>query len=383
MAVSKHLKILVFVDWYLPGYKAGGPIRSVANLVQRLPFDFSIVTSDRDHMDDAPYAKVKTGQWVAGPFRERVMYLPADQMTRAKVKRLMREVDYDFVYINSLFSPRFAILPLRVARKYLGSKKVLLAPRGMLKGGALSQKSRKKQMFLRVARLMNLFSGIRWHATNDQEKHEILEHFPGADVRVAPNLVVIDRDEFRPRLKKEVGSVKLVSVARVSPEKNVLKAVEYLQASKSAAGSIELKWFGTQQDADYLKQCKSAATKVEHAEVSFPGEIAPQRIPSVLADAHFFYLPTLGENYGHAIVEAFVHGKPVLISDRTPWRELKEGGMGWDLPLDAALFAETLNQLVAMDDEEYAGMVHKATTLGKEIAGNTHDLRSNYALFDA
>jgi len=25
-------KILVFIDWYLPGYKAGGPVRSMANI---------------------------------------------------------------------------------------------------------------------------------------------------------------------------------------------------------------------------------------------------------------------------------------------------------------------------------------------------------------
>jgi hypothetical protein len=29
-------KILVFVDWYLPGYKAGGQIRSVASMVGHL-----------------------------------------------------------------------------------------------------------------------------------------------------------------------------------------------------------------------------------------------------------------------------------------------------------------------------------------------------------
>ncbi|CAN5434615.1 hypothetical protein BH10BAC1_BH10BAC1_14720 [soil metagenome] len=26
-------KVLIFIDWYLPGYKAGGPRQSVANLV--------------------------------------------------------------------------------------------------------------------------------------------------------------------------------------------------------------------------------------------------------------------------------------------------------------------------------------------------------------
>ena len=39
-------KILVFIDWYLPGYRAGGPIQSIANLVNHLDdeLDISIVT---------------------------------------------------------------------------------------------------------------------------------------------------------------------------------------------------------------------------------------------------------------------------------------------------------------------------------------------------
>ena len=29
-------KLLVFTDWYLPAYKAGGPVRSIANIVAHL-----------------------------------------------------------------------------------------------------------------------------------------------------------------------------------------------------------------------------------------------------------------------------------------------------------------------------------------------------------
>jgi glycosyltransferase involved in cell wall biosynthesis len=45
-------------------------------------------------------------------------------------------------------------------------------------------------------------------------------------------------------------------------------------------------------------------------------------------------LPTLNENFGHAIVEALGAGCPVLISDQTAWRHLEQSGGGWDVPLD-------------------------------------------------
>jgi len=43
--------VLAFTACYLPGYKGGGPIRSVANIVDRLgeEFSFRIFTGDRDH----------------------------------------------------------------------------------------------------------------------------------------------------------------------------------------------------------------------------------------------------------------------------------------------------------------------------------------------
>ena len=44
-------RILVLIDHYLPGDKFGGPVRSVANMVEGLGdfFSFWIVTQDRDY----------------------------------------------------------------------------------------------------------------------------------------------------------------------------------------------------------------------------------------------------------------------------------------------------------------------------------------------
>ena len=43
--MSSRKKILVAIDWYLPGYKAGGPIRSCASIINCLKddFDFAVL----------------------------------------------------------------------------------------------------------------------------------------------------------------------------------------------------------------------------------------------------------------------------------------------------------------------------------------------------
>src|SRR5690606_23072653 len=59
--------ILTFVHYYLPGYKSGGPVRTIANMVEHLSdqLDFWIVTSDRDALDSDPYPNVTIDAWNA------------------------------------------------------------------------------------------------------------------------------------------------------------------------------------------------------------------------------------------------------------------------------------------------------------------------------
>ena len=55
------VKILLLVPEYLPGFKAGGALRSTVNMIDRLggEFDFKILTSDRDEGDQNSYKNVK------------------------------------------------------------------------------------------------------------------------------------------------------------------------------------------------------------------------------------------------------------------------------------------------------------------------------------
>jgi hypothetical protein len=63
--VNEKRSILVLADHYLPGYKAGGPIRTLVNMVDRIgdEFQFKIVTADRDFKDYAAYPGVTIDHW--------------------------------------------------------------------------------------------------------------------------------------------------------------------------------------------------------------------------------------------------------------------------------------------------------------------------------
>jgi hypothetical protein len=58
-------RILVAANVYLPGYFAGGPVRSIAGLVESLgdEFEMLVVTSDRDLKASSPYTDVQLDAW--------------------------------------------------------------------------------------------------------------------------------------------------------------------------------------------------------------------------------------------------------------------------------------------------------------------------------
>ena len=91
--------------------------------------------------------------------------------------------------------------------------------------------------------------------------------------------------------------------------------------------------------------------------VRYGGEIPHDIVTSELRKNHLFFLPSHGENFGHVIHEAICAGCLILISDRTPWRNLRQTGVGWDVPLEHdEVFKKLLDSCIKMDQAEYTRM---------------------------
>ncbi len=351
-------KVLVFVDWYLPGYRAGGPIQSVANMIQHLQRDhqFYVITRDTDEGRQIPYENVQSNTWQWGPQGEQVFYLKENQSPLAKVRliwRLLQPRFFDVIYINSLFSPWFTLLPLLLLSKRQ-KEKVMLAPRGMLGKGALALKANKKKWFLRVAKWWGLYNNINWHATSKQEVKEIQRVFgSNVSVEVAANLPTRPPASL-PEHHKKTGAVDLVYVSRIHRKKRVKELLQLLK-EMAPTSRVLLDLYGPVDGAAYWQKCRQLIEQLPPAvQVNHKGVVPAYEIPEVLVHYDFFVLPTRHENFGHAIFEALSVGCPVIISDRTPWRHLEQHKAGWDLPLEESeRFKEVLRWCITMEDEEY------------------------------
>ncbi len=337
-AVTPHKPvILTFVRYYLPGYKSGGPVRTIANMVEALgdEFEFRIVTADRDKFDVSSYPGIDIGKWNRVG-KAWVYYTPEKEAKFLKWKDLIAHTRHDVVYFNSFYAPLYTLLPLLAIKLLQASKKPLvIAPRGEFSPAAINIKRWRKKPFIFLARLLDIFHNVLWHASTEAEA-DLIRLNTGASSNIAiavdvpANIASPDKNVSRP--PRYNRAFRIVFLSRISRMKNLHYALKVL--SKARIKLLFDIW-GTQEDDDHWNMCQELIQAMpENVEVRYCGEASPAEVVGLLAGYDLFFLPTLGENYGHAIAEAVSAGTPVLISDRTPWRGLEAAGVGWDLPLD-------------------------------------------------
>jgi glycosyltransferase involved in cell wall biosynthesis len=378
-------KVLIFSSYFLPGYMAGGPIRSLANLIQHFEseYDFYVITRDRDLGSDTPFVESLTGDWVKIGGAQ-VRYFSKSSYSATTIIKLVREVNPDLLYFNSFFDPLFTIKPLILRRLGLIPKSiaVIISPRGEFADGALAIKTAKKKVFLKVAKFFSLYKNLVWQASSEFESNDIKKNL-GLDLNVviAANLPPRINHRQITIKNKNPESLQVVCVARVARNKNIDGALSIL---KLVTANINFHIYGPIEDKLYMDECLDIVkTLPNNIVVNFHGPLPSEKIMSVISAYDLFFLPTEGENFGHAILEALQCGLPVLISDRTPWRNLESLGIGWDFPLEQpTLFKATLELCASMNEEDFSKLIHQAKAYGYKVSHNEETIASTRRLFE-
>ena len=111
MLLKSKPKVLIFLRYYLPGFKSGGPVRSISNLVTSLgdKYDFYIVTSNKDFLEKG-MSNLAPGWNLVG--KAKVRYVIQKDLSISEIRRLVFEIKPDLLYVNSFFDAKFSILSL-------------------------------------------------------------------------------------------------------------------------------------------------------------------------------------------------------------------------------------------------------------------------------
>lgn len=377
-------KILILIDYYLPGFNGGGPLRSIKNLVDQLgnEFDFKIITSDRDLGSESPYKDIKADSWLTINGIQ-TYYISPLKYTINNFSKLISETEHDVLYLNSFFQPRFSILI--IFARWVGKipkKPLIIAPRGELLPGCLTIKPFKKKVYLFVSKMLGFYKDLNWQASSDYEVEsfkeimgEIVERY-----KVVSNLPPVPAviDYTNPRVAQT--PLKVCFISRLTPEKNLEYA---LQVLKDVKVPLIFDIYGPKQDEDYWHLCESLMNEQKDPViVKYCGELEHQFINDTFKKYDLFFFPSKGENFGHVIIEAMLMGTPVLLSDTTPWRYLESKGVGWDLPLkEPQSFVAAINKAYSLTSQEYADFRTKVRNYAVEVSLDQKVINASRELF--
>jgi len=378
-------RIIALTNCFVPGFLGGGPVRSLHALATVLweEFDFRVVTADRDIGGSHPYAGIKLEQWTDVGVCQ-VQYLPPPPRHWVALWRILNKEPWDVLYINDFFSLSWGILPLILNRASLSPRRsILVAPRGQFAPGALGNKTYKKSGYLALAKRLGLFSGLTWHATNETEAAEI-RNIAGqeANIVTASNVPNIDLGIRKPaelRYERD-GSLRLVFVSRIASKKNLAYAMRVLTRVRAP---VTFDIYGPIEDEKYWRNITSIVDRLpRNIQVAYKGVLSFREAHSIYHAYDCLFLPTLGENFGHVIYESLCAGCPVIISDRTPWRNLESEGCGWDIPLeDEVGFVQAVHQLHSMSYDDRLKMRRRAHDHAASYVANSNVVHLNKRMF--
>ena len=384
MNITKSL--LIFSDWFYPGYKAGGPIKSVTNLSAALQKQYNVFvfTSNTDLNVTEPYENIESDSWVK-PFKDsevEVYYSSKKNQNFQNLKKIIKEVNPTCIYLNHMWSYRFVLQPLFTTWWSYKNIKIVLCPRGALFESALHHNKTyfKKRFAISIIKLLGIHKQIHFHATTLQEKKTIKNYFGKVNIAIANNLP----DLFQPPLsiiEKQKNELKIIYIARILAIKNLQFLLHNLS---SITSSIQLSIAGPIEDENYWASCKNIIDVLpSNIQVKYIGEIQPKDIIPLIQQHHLYCLPTKGENFGHSIFEAFVAGRPVLISNKTPWLNLQDSKVGWDVEIenDNAL-VEPIKKALAWNQEEFNTYCKASWQLANEYINNPKLVSTYYPMFN-
>ena len=242
----------------------------------------------------------------------------------------------DVVYIQYLF--HYTVLFSLLFSVLLG-KKIILCPRGSFSSFTLSNKRswlKRLWLFLFISPLKNK---IIWQASSYLEKEDILFYFPKVDVKIISDGIDVDsfsksnkidnKELIKKYTNKDFENVSDVvfSMGRLHKIKRfdiLINAFElYLDENKNAKLLIA----GADDGVRNALENQIKELKLEDS-VFMIGLVNFSQKKELLSNCSFFSLSSDFESFGIVVSEALACGVPVVVSDKTSWKNIERNNCG-------------------------------------------------------
>lgn len=358
---DKMRTIVILAGRYLPGYKDGGPVRTLINLTDCLgeEYRFKIITNDRDHGDVKAYDNISYDK-ANKVGKAEVWYVEPNGFKMSVIVKLTR--DADVIYICGPYDD-YAYKTLLLKRLGKIKKPIVIAAMGSFSVGAFQIKAKKKKLFVNTMKLLGLFKSIAWSVTSELEKEDVKRIIGDT----AKCLIAEDLPRKVPELcrEKSHSGIRIIFLSRISEKKNLLYAVKVLSNIKC---KLLFDIYGPMEEPRYWSKCEEELNKLsDNIQWSYKGMADSENIVSIFSKYDVFLFPTMGENYGHVIFEALAGGCIPIISDQTPWNDLEKRECGRVISLsEPKQFIKAINEITSLSVDELFAMQRNANSYAKE-----------------
>jgi glycosyltransferase involved in cell wall biosynthesis len=152
---------------------------------------------------------------------------------------------------------------------------------------------------------------------------------------------------FRTRFPETQDKRLLLYLGRIHQKKGLeLLADAFAEVAQDFA-NVHLVIAGTGEREYVDRIAQMLRNRQLSARVTMTGQLSDEMKLAVLRDAEIFVLPSYGENFGIAVVEAMACGLPVLITDKVGiWHDVADYEAGVVTQCDAGRIAKALGKLL-------------------------------------
>jgi poly(glycerol-phosphate) alpha-glucosyltransferase len=301
------------------GEQGGGvpaSVRDLALALRRLSgIEITIFASE------GPGSAMARDSWAPVPLHLFPVLGPSTFGFARGLDRALEAAEMDLLHVHGLWmyiSIAASRWSSRTRRPYV------VSPHGMLDAWAVAYSRWKKTVALHTYERRHLEGAACIHALCEPERQAIRSFGLGNPVCVIPNGVAAGN--YVPLLSRSISPAgrTLLFLGRLTPKKGLIALIEAWALSRwraeSAGWELAIAGFGPD---DYVNHLRSLVNRLDVAgSVRFIGPVAGAAKAAAFRSADAFILPSISEGQPLAVLEAWSHGLPVLI---TPQCNLEEG----------------------------------------------------------
>lgn len=385
----RSLRIVFAVHAYKPAYRVGGPVISVSALAEKLVergHDVTVFTSNSnlDEELDVPLGqpvdiegvhvryfkpKERLTRWLFFvPYLSKSMGFLYSPIMRDQLESVVPTVQVVHTHLPFVY-PTYAAA--RAAFRH--GKPLFYHQRSAFDAGRLRFRALKKRLYIAAVErpIMRKATTLIALTAAEQASYRAL----GVDTpcRIIPNGVDVTQYRDTPdvgvnaRWRIPTGAIVILFMGRLHPNKGADKLLRAFLSIQARFPETVLVIAGPDERGLERRLRDLVREAGVTTRVVFPGMVGGIEKRDLLARADLFCLPSEGEGFSMAVLEALASATPVLLSAGCHFPEAQAAGVGRIAPTEPGALANVLSDIL-----QEPAVLHRMGRRGREFVAQNY-----------